>query len=84
MLIELSSNADLGELEEKLFENICEQVEFEDCVIGRSEQEMRNLWQIREEICIACGMGDPNHVVETFDFSLDSNLWLIFRNWLVK
>ena len=84
MLIELSSNADLGELETKLFENIYEQVDFDECVIGNSESEMRNLWRIREEIAIACGMGSPNNHVETYDFSLDSNRWLKFKDWLAK
>ena len=54
VLIELSSNSDLQDLQDNLLTNIQDKIPYDDCIIDLTDAQRNNIWHIREACSIAC------------------------------
>lgn len=73
VLVELSSNGSLDELETALWMQLDEEIIHDECVLGQTPQDMANIWHIRENCSVACNtLGE----IFSYDFSCESKDFL--------
>ena len=60
---------------------IDKEIKYEECVIGRAEDESKNIWALREYAGIGFG---PEGYCISYDFSVESTKWWDYNKFVLE